>query len=294
MFPSSGRIRKRPDYHGGGGTGKIAAYNSTRKRMSDETVRYRTADRVATLTLDRPRAKNALGPEEWRALAEGVARAAADPSVRVLLLTGAGDDFSAGGDVKTMPERLALEPAERRARLLADAQVIRAMRELPKPIVARIDGACVGAGLSLALACDLRWASSRARFGATFHRVGLTGDFGLLHLLPRVVGAARAAELLLVGEVIPAERAEAIGLVHRLCEPAALDAEVAALCGQLADGPPVAQALTKAGLQRALEQDLAATLEWEAAAQAIASRTGDAREGLAALADKRPPRFTGR
>lgn len=262
--------------------------------MPETTIRYQAVERVATLTIDRPRAKNALGPDEWRGLAEGVARAAEDPSVRVLVVAGAGGDFSAGGDVKTMPERLALPPAERRARLLADAQVIRALRELPKPVVARIDGACVGAGLGLALACDLRWASSRARFAASFHRVGLSADFGVLHLLPRAVGLARATELLLVAEAIDAARAEAIGLVHRVVDPGALEGEVAALAARLADGPPVAQALTKAGLAAALERDLAATLEWEAAAQAICSRTDDAREGLAALAEKRPPRFTGR
>src|SRR4051812_7857965 len=112
------------------------------------TVRYEVDSAVATLTLDRAAAKNALGPAEWRALAEYVAQAGADAAVRVLVITGAGGAFSSGGDVKTMPERLALEPAERRSRLLSDAQVIRAIRDLSKPVVARIDGVCVGAGLS--------------------------------------------------------------------------------------------------------------------------------------------------
>jgi 2-(1,2-epoxy-1,2-dihydrophenyl)acetyl-CoA isomerase len=257
------------------------------------SVLYATADRVATLTIDRPAAKNALGPDEWRRLAWGVARAAADPLVRVLVVTGAGDSFSAGGDVKTMPERLALPPAERRARLRADAEVVRALGALDKPSLARIDGPCVGAGLALALACDLRVASSRSSFGATFHRVGLTADFGTLYNLPRAVGPARAAELLLVGEMVDAERAEQIGLVHRVVAPLRLDEEVAGLARRLADGPPVAMALTKAGLRGAAGRDLEATLEWEAAAQAIASRTDDAREGLAALAEKRPPKFSG-
>lgn len=253
-----------------------------------------TAGRVARITLDRPQARNALGPAEWQAIARHVAEAAADPSVRVLVVTGAGGAFSAGGDVKTMPERLALDAATRRAQLLSDAQVIRALRELPKPVVARIDGPCVGAGLSLALACDLRVATTRSSFGATFHRIGLTADFGLLHLLPRAVGAARAGELLLLGEIVDAARAEAIGLVHRVVAPEALDAEVEAMAARLADGPPVAQALTKAGLLRAPDLDLAAALEWEAGAQAIASKTADAQEGLAALGEKRPPRFQGR
>ncbi len=259
-----------------------------------EAVRYAVDGKVAIVTLDRPEVRNALGPAEWRAVAACVARAAADEAVRALLVTGAGGCFSAGGDVKTMPERLALGPAERRAQLHADAQVIRAMRDLPKPIVAAIDGACMGAGLSLALACDLRVASARAKLGAVFHRIGLTGDFGLLHLLPRTVGYARAVELVMTAEPVDAARAEAIGLVHRVFAVEQLDAEARALAARLADGPPVAMALSKAGLQRAADQDLAATLEWEASAQAICSRTDDAREGLAALAEKRPPHFTGK
>jgi 2-(1,2-epoxy-1,2-dihydrophenyl)acetyl-CoA isomerase len=258
------------------------------------TVQYSVVDRVATLTLDRPAAKNALGRPEWHALAEAVDRAAADDDVRVVVLTGAGGAFSAGGDVKTMPERLALDPATRRQQLLEDGRVIRALRELPKPVIARIDGACVGAGLSLALACDLRVASSRSTFGATFHRIGLTGDFGLLHLLPRTIGPARAAELLLLAEVIDAARAESLSLVHRVVDAATLDAEVASIAQRLADGPPIAQALTKAGLARAYESELQSALEWEAAAQAIASRTDDAKEGLAALLEKRKAVFVGR
>ncbi len=258
------------------------------------SVRYEVAERIATITLDRPAAKNAIGPDEWRLLGEHVGKAIADDAVRVLVLTGAGETFSAGGDVKTMPERLALPPAERRARLLADAQVIRALRETGKPSIAAIDGACVGAGLSLALACDLRVASSRARLGAVFHKIGLTGDFGLLHLLPRTVGPARALELVLLADLVDAARAEAIGLVSQVVDAAELQAKARGLASRLADGPPVAQGFSKAGMQRALEQELAATLEWEATAQAICSRTDDAREGLAALAEKRAPKFTGK
>ena len=258
------------------------------------TVRYETSDRVATLTIDRPGARNALGPAEWQALEAGALRAAADAEVRVLIVTGAGGAFSAGGDVKTMPERLALDPAERRARLLADGKAIRALCEIEKPVIAQIDGPCVGAGLSLALACDLRIASRRATFGAVFHRVGLTGDFGLLHLLPRTVGAARAMEMVLLAEVIDAARAEAIGLVTRVVDPERLGDETRDLARRLAEGPAVAQALSKTGLRRCADLDLDAAMEWEAAAQAITSKTEDAREGLAALADKRKPRFIGR
>lgn len=259
-----------------------------------EGIRYQVDGAVATITLDRPEVRNALGPAEWHAIDEGVMRAGAEATVRVLVVTGAGGVFSAGGDVKSMPERLALPPAERRAQLIEMTQVIRRMRELPKPIIAAIDGSCVGAGLSLALACDLRLATRRARFGAVFHRVGLTGDFGILHLLPRVIGPARALELLLLGDLIDAPRADVLGLVHRVVEEDALGAETQALAERLAAGPPVAMGFTKTGFYRALDQDLGATLEWEAAAQAMVSKTEDAREGLQAIAEKRPPRFTGK
>ena len=258
------------------------------------TVRYHLAPPIAELIIDRPAARNALGPDEWRRLADGVAAAARDDQVRVLVVRGEGDHFSAGGDVKTMPERLEQPAAERQARLHADFQIVRALRELPKPVLASIDGSCVGAGLSLALACDLRLASARSRFGAVFHRLGLSGDFGILQLLPRAIGPARALELLLLGDVINAERAERIGLVHRVVLPEELPQATGQLAARLAELPPVAVGLTKAGFERALDHDLATTLAWEAMAQAITSRTDDAHEGLRALAEKRPPRFAGR
>ena len=129
-------------------------------------IRFETADRVATLTIDRPEVKNALGPDEWRAIRAHALAAGADPSVRVLVVRGAGGVFSAGGDLKSMPERLALDKHVRRAQLLADAQVIVTLRELPKPVVAVIEGAAVGAGLSLALACDVRLVAAEAKLGA--------------------------------------------------------------------------------------------------------------------------------
>lgn len=258
------------------------------------SIGYAAAGGIATITIDRPAAKNALGPEEWTALRARVDEAAADDGVRVVVVTGAGDTFSAGGDLKTMPERLALPHEARKASLLAAAGVIPALRALPKPVIARIDGVALGAGLSLALGCDVRIASSRARLGAAFHRVGLTGDFGLLWLLPRVVGPTRAMDLLLRAEPIDAARAEAIGLVTRVVEPDRLDAEVDAYARRLAAGPPVAQGLTKRGLHHALEVDLATMLAWEADAQATCSHTADAHEGVRAFLERRPPVFRGR
>jgi enoyl-CoA hydratase/carnithine racemase len=255
-------------------------------------IAYAVDGGIATITLDRPDVKNALGPDEWRALREHVAAAAAE-SVRVVVVTGAGGAFSAGGDLKTMPERLALPRDVRQASLIRDAEVVLSLRALAKPVIAMIDGPAMGAGLALALACDLRIASSRAKLGASFHRVGLTGDFGLLWLLPRVVGPTQAMELLMRAEAVDAERAERIGLVTRVVPAERLADETYDYARRLAAGPPIAQGLTKVGLHRALEHDLAAMISWEAEAQARCSHTADAHEGVAAFAERRAPIFRG-
>ena len=248
---------------------------------------------LAVITLNCPEVKNALGPAEWQKLGVYLREIAADPRVRVVLLTGAGDSFCAGGDLRTMPERLAWPVATRHAQLYRDNQVIAQLYELDRLVVAQIAGPCLGAGLSLALACDLRIAASTASFGAVFHRVGLTGDFGLLWLLPRVVGPARAAQLLYESDVFNGERAAALDLIHHLVAPEDLGATTLRLCERLCKGAPLAQAMTKRGLRRAAELDLTAMLEWEAQAQSILSKTDDAREGVSAFLQKRKPSFHG-
>jgi len=260
-----------------------------------ETVRLTIGDGVATLTLDRPAVRNALGPDEWRALDERLDEiAAARNGVRVVVLEGAGGTFSAGGDLSTMPARLAQPRHVRRANLLRDAQVIARLTSLPQPTVAIVEGAAVGAGLSLALACDLRYATTTAKLGATFHRIGLTGDFGVLWTLPRIVGPTRAFELLLGGELVDGTRAEAIGLVTRAYAPERLREEVATVVARIVSGPPVALAATKRGLWRALEERLETLLAYEAEAQAACSKSEDAQEGVRAFGEKRAPTFRGR
>lgn len=253
--------------------------------------------RVVVLTLDRPMTRNAMGPAEWQQLGAHLRAIAAEVearTVRALILTGAGGAFSAGGDLQTMPQRLQQPPAERAERLRGDAQVIRALYEMDCPVIAAIPGACMGAGLGLALACDLRLCARGARLSASFHKVGLGADFGVTWLLPRVVGPARAIEMLLTAAPVDADRAEALGLVHKVVPVEELDAAARTLALQLAAGPPLAQALTKRGLRQALTGDLDALLRWEAMAQAILSKTEDAAEGVAAFFEKRAPRFQGR
>lgn len=248
---------------------------------------------IATLTLNRPERKNALGPEEWGQLAEHLRGIRADRRVRAVLITGAGGAFSSGGDLRTMPERLALPLADRTRQLAHDAGVIRMIMDLEQPVVAAIDGPCMGAGLALALACDLRLATPTASLGAVFHRVGLSGDFGITWLLPRIVGATRAAELLLCAEVLDGEQARACSLVHRVVPQDALHSQAQALCLRLAEGPPLALAASKRSLQRALDVSLQDQIEWEAACQAALGKSNDVREGIEAFFAKRPPIFSG-
>lgn len=262
----------------------------------EATVLRGTLDdgRVATLTLNRPQRKNALGPDEWQALSQALQQIAADASVRVVLLRGTGGAFSSGGDLSSMPERLEWPLAVRTQQLVRDAQVIRQIVDLDRPVVAAIEGPCMGAGLALALACDLRIAADTASLGAVFHRVGLSADFGISWLLPRVVGPTRAAELLLCAEVLSGTQAQACGLVHRVVAADALASQAEALCLRMAAGPPLALAASKRSLQRAMSTDLQSQIEWEAAAQAALGKSQDVREGIAAFFDRRAARFTGK
>jgi len=200
------------------------------------SVRYEVAERIATITIDRPAVKNALGPEEWRELRGRIDAADADADVRVLVITGAGGTFSAGGDLKTMPERLAEPRDVRAANLVVQAQIVPRLRELGKPVIAMIDGACVGAGLSLALACDLRIAGRSARMTTAFAKVGLSGDYGGTWFLTQLVGTAKARELYFLSEILDAERIEALGLANRVVADEELIAETMALARKLASG----------------------------------------------------------
>jgi 2-(1,2-epoxy-1,2-dihydrophenyl)acetyl-CoA isomerase len=249
--------------------------------------------RVATLTINRPERKNALGPAEWSALYEELLAIREEKGIRAILVRGAGGSFCAGGDLRTMTERLEWPVAVREQQLRRDAQVVTMLHEFPAPVIAEIDGPCMGAGLALALACDLRIAAESASFGAVFHRVGLTADFGLSWLLPKAVGAGRAAELLFTAEVIRAARAQEIGIVQRVVKKEQLIDESLALCQRIADGPPLAQAMTKDALRHAETCDLRAAIAWEAKAQTLVGKSRDAAEGVAAFLGKRAPQFRG-
>jgi len=246
---------------------------------------------VLTLTLNRPDALNAFNIEMKDGLLRAFKDAARDHEARVIVLTGAGRAFSAGQDLK---ETGAAGSGDLGTELrMRYNPIIRAMRQLEKPIIGAINGVAAGAGLSVALACDIRIASEAASFIELFGRSGLVPDTGSSWFLPRLIGTARAAEMIFTTDPLDAQTAERIGLVNRTVPAASLEGEVNALAQRLARAAPLALALAKRALNQALEWGLEDQLEYEAQLQSIAGRSQDHREGIAAFLEKRPARFSG-
>jgi 2-(1,2-epoxy-1,2-dihydrophenyl)acetyl-CoA isomerase len=255
-------------------------------------LRVEVDDGVATLTLDRPEALNALTVPVKVALHEALESIAADRSVRAVILTGAGRAFCAGQDLAER-ERPDAAPLEIEVRERYNP-IIRALRSMGQPVIAAVNGGAAGAGASLAFACDLRIAAEEARFILAFGRIGLVPDSGATWFLPRIVGPAKAAEMALVGDPVDAAEALRIGLVSRVVPASELLTEARSLADRLAAGAPLATALTKGALQRVLTIDLDEALDGEAKLQGIAGASADHAEGLAAFRQKRNPRFGGR
>lgn len=252
------------------------------------------AGSVRTLTIDRPERKNAIPAAGWRKLREEFEAFEASP-LRVLVVTGAGGDFCSGADLFDPDGIEALQSVAGRFRRMAEVgEAAAALARVTKPTVAAVDGVAAGAGLNLALGCDIVVATSRVRMAEVFVKRGLVVDFGGTWLLPRVVGLQRAKEMALTGRIVEADEAREIGLVWRVVEPDALAAEVDALTARLLEGAPLAQALIKAGLNRSLESSFADSLAYETQAQAVCLGTEDVAAGVAAFLAKRTPEFKGR
>ena len=249
-----------------------------------------TAHGVTTLTLNRPDALNALNAGLRGELLAAIRGAARDASVRAVVVTGAGRAFCAGADLRGGSG----ERDFRRVLAREYNPLIRAIRDLEKPVIVAVNGVAAGAGVSLALAGDIVIASDDARFVPAFGRIGLVPDSGLTRTLVRALGRHRAAALLFLGEALGAADAHDAGLVARVVPSAELSAAAAELARSLADGPTRALGLTKRLLNRAEDDDLDAILGAEAALQDVAGRTADHAEGVSAFAEKREPRFEGR
>jgi 2-(1,2-epoxy-1,2-dihydrophenyl)acetyl-CoA isomerase len=255
-----------------------------------EAIEVTTADGVATISLNRPDSLNALNTAMRKALLAALKAASRDEAIRAVVLTGTGRGFCSGADLRGGAN-------ERSFRTVLTAEynpLISAIRELPKPMIAAVNGVAAGAGVSLALACDLVYAADEARFILAFVRIGLVPDSGAIHALVHALGRHRAAELAFTGDPLSAAEAAESGLINGVVPGAELASRVSGIAQRLARGPTRAIGLTKRLINHADGTAFAESLALEAALQELAGRTQDHAEGIAAFSEKREPRFAGR
>ncbi len=250
--------------------------------MSD--ILYETRENIAQITLNRPEARNAYSDEMVAELVASLDRAEADENVRALIITGAGRSFCAGGDLKAMRDRTGMfggDPIELRRKYLQGIQTIpRRFDSFEKPTIAAINGAAIGAGLGLALACDIRVSSEGAKFGSTFARVGVIPGDGGAYLLNRVVGFARALEMILTARVIDADEALKIDLVHHVVPQEQVLERAGQIASEIAALPPKAVQTAKTALYRSVDRDLETALQITAALQGLIQRTDEHRQAV--------------
>lgn len=259
--------------------------------MTYECLLYEVQDGVATITLNRPDVFNAFNDQQSYDLQDALKQVSRDSNVRVVILTGAGKAFCSGQDLKAIAsasKRDLSESLEKRYN-----PIIRAMRNLPKPIICKLNGVAAGAGCSLALACDMVVASSKASMIEVFVNVGLVLDSGSSFFLPRAVGSLKAFELSTLGSKVSAEEALQLGMVNKVVEPEELDAAVAELALRFAGGPTKAIGLMKKMLNKSFSSTLDEMLDYEAHCQKIAGNSEDYKEGVTAFNEKRKPQFKG-
>ncbi|WP_242926410.1 enoyl-CoA hydratase-related protein [Pontibacter vulgaris] len=259
--------------------------------MTYECLLYEVQDGIATITLNRPDVFNAFNDQQSYDLQDALKQVSRDANVRVVVLTGAGKAFCSGQDLKAIAsasKRDLSESLEKRYN-----PIIRAMRNLPKPIICKLNGVAAGAGCSLALACDMIIASTAASMIEVFVNVGLVLDSGSSFFLPRVVGSLKAFELSTLGSKVSAEEALQLGMVNRVVAPEELDAAVAELAARFAASPTKAIGLMKKMLNKSFSSTLDEMLDYEAHCQKIAGNSEDYKEGVAAFNEKRKPQFKG-
>lgn len=258
-----------------------------------EAARYEARDRVGVITLDRPDNRNSMTPELLDAFARASATARADAEIRALVVTGTGRCFSAGADFKAGLQRggADLPPADRS---YAMYEPFLSLLDVEVPVVGALNGHAIGGGFGLALVCDLRIAALEGKYGANFVALGLAPGMAISLLLPRLAGLARASELLFTGRLVDGAEAERLGIVNRAVPSAQVMDEAMTLARAIAANAPFAVRATKTAIRRGLALDARAAARAEAHEQAASLATNDAREGMAALLEKRAPVFTGR
>lgn len=251
--------------------------------------------KVATVTLNRPEKKNPLTFASYRELTDFFLAAQKEEEVKAIVVTGAGGNFSSGGDVfEIIGPLVAMETKDLLKFTRMTGDLVKAMRACPQPVLAAIDGVCAGAGAIMAMASDLRLGTAGAKIAFLFNRVGLAGcDMGACAMLPRIIGQGRAAELLYTGRVLRGEEAERWGFLNRLCTPEAVLGDAQELAAELADGPTFANAMTKRMLEMEWAMSVESAIEAEAVAQALCMQTEDFARAYHAFAEKRKPVFEG-
>ena len=269
------------------------------REIKPKSFRWTLADRVATITLDRPERKNPLTFEMYDELRDTFRRLRFVSSVRAVVLTGSGDNFCSGGDVHEIIGPLVRFKEQGRideilafTRMTGD--LVKTMRACPQPVVAAIDGVCAGAGAILAMASDLRYGTARSKVAFLFTRVGLSGaDMGACAILPRIIGYGRAAELLFTGRFMNVEEAERWGFYNRVVAPDAVLSEATQMAGSLASGPTFAHAMTKMALNQEWSLSIDEAIDAEAQMQALCMQTEDFARAYRAFVEKKTPTFEG-
>jgi 2-(1,2-epoxy-1,2-dihydrophenyl)acetyl-CoA isomerase len=263
--------------------------------MGWEYVLCEKKDSIATITLNRPEKYNAFGGRMRQELLEAVEDSCSDKEVRVIVITGAGKAFCAGGDVDEFvsgkTQALADTASNERH---AMSKIVLAINSVEKPVIAAVNGVAAGGGCNLALSCDIRIASEKARFGQVFTRRGAHPDWGGIHFLPRLVGYAKAAELIFSGEVIDAQEALKLGMINRLVPHDQLGQATDELAGKIAGNAPIPIAFAKRGLQNFLKMDLPQALDYESYVLDVCLKSDDFMEGFKAFMEKREPTFKGK
>jgi 2-(1,2-epoxy-1,2-dihydrophenyl)acetyl-CoA isomerase len=282
---------ERPSFRGA----LSGASNRTKVNAMTDIVLQHLEDGLLTITMNRPERRNALNPEMTKGLVEAATRAVEDTEVRAVLLKGAGGTFCVGGDVKSMAEGKAPLAFEAKVSTLRERmEVSRILHLMPKPVVAQVDGAAAGAGLSMALACDLRVASESAKITTAFAKVGLSGDYGGTYFLTQLLGSAKARELYLTSPVLTAREALALGMVTKVVADDEIDAAARDLATSLAQGPTVTLGYIKRNINNAETASLEACFDAEAVHHSRCSETADHKEAAKAFVEKRKPVFQGK